>query len=94
MLNTAVVYRKRGLTKGTYKASFLLVDGDRAVTGDLSVDQLRTQAAGQGLTLSCQMPNIEGLLCRMLPGRERAVFDAATARRQLTTLWPEYTSLF
>lgn len=90
MLGTAAVYRKRGLTKGAYKASFLLVDGDRSATGDLSVEQLRTQAAGQGLTLCCQMPNIEGLLCRMLPGRERTVFDATTARRQLLTLWPEY----
>ena len=90
MLNTAVVYRKRGLTKGYYKASFLLVDGDRAVTGDLSVEQLRVRAEAQGMRLCCQTPNIEGLLCRMLPGRERTVFDAATARRQLPILWPEY----
>lgn len=40
MLNTAVVYRKRGLTKGSYKASFLLVDGDRAVTGDLKMQKI------------------------------------------------------
>lgn len=90
MLNTAVVYRKRGLTKGSYKASFLLVDDDRAVTGDLSVDQLRARAADQGLTLCCQTPNIEGLLCRMLPGRERTTLDATAARRQVQTLWPEY----
>jgi hypothetical protein len=90
MLNTAVVYRKRGLTKGSYKASFLLVDGDRAVTGDLSIDQLRIRAEEQGMQLCCQIPNIEGLLCRMLPGRERTTLDATAARRQVQTLWPEY----
>jgi len=41
MLRTALLYRRRGLSKGGYHRSFLIVDGDRADTGDLPIGQLK-----------------------------------------------------
>lgn len=90
MLNTAVRYRERGLNKGEYKDSYLLVDSDRSETGDWDISQLRNEAEKQNIKVCCQNPNIEGVFCRMFLGRENTPVRAEVAQRQLQTLWPEY----
>lgn len=73
MLKQADVYRERGLSNGRYKGSFLLVDEDRATSGDdWSIEKLRQKAFGLNISLCCQRPNFEALLLRMMPGKEHS----------------------
>jgi hypothetical protein len=92
MLNQAASARKKGLAKAPYKASFLLVDEDRTDSGnDWPIHRLRTEAATHKITVCCQRPNLEGVLFRMLPGKEHATFsNSASPLSQLTAAWPNY----
>ena len=91
MLKQAHVYRERGLSNGRYKGSFLLVDEDRATSGDdWSVEKLRGEASSHKIDLCCQRPNFEGLLLRMMPGKERLAPDASGVASQLVSAWPTY----
>jgi hypothetical protein len=91
MLERAVSFRKRGVTKGAYKASFLVVDEDRAAAGDWPISQLKQEAASQNITVCCQRPNLEGMLLRMMPGKENATFTGvSSASQQLVSAWPNY----
>jgi len=92
MLNRAIRYRKQGLSNGRYKQSFLLLDGDRADSGeDWSIDQLKQKAGAKTFILCCQMPNFEGRLLRLFPGKERVrLASAKAALEQLVKQWPDY----
>lgn len=89
MLTRAIVHRKRGL-KRAFKDSFLIVDGDRAESGDCSIDELRRQADRSNIRVCVQQPNQEGLLLRMLPSKERLKPDKESAIRLLRAEWPDY----
>lgn len=91
MLKRARACRERGLSNGKYKGSFLLVDEDRATSGDdWSVEKLRREASSRKIDLCCQRPNFEGLLLRMMPGKERLAPDASGVASQLVSAWPTY----
>lgn len=91
MLKQAHVYRERGLSNGKYKGSFLLVDEDRATSGDdWSIEQLKQEASCHNISLCCQRPNFEALLLRMMPGKERSSRDASAVASQLAAAWPTY----
>ncbi len=78
--------------KDPFKAAFLLLDEDRAQQPqpDWPTERLRSQADSKGLIFCGQKPNFEGLLLRMLPGRERTILPAASVDAQLPTLLPGY----
>lgn len=78
--------------KGVFKAAFLLADEDRALQPqpDWPLTRLRCEADSNGLIFCGQKPNFEGLLLRMLLGRERIVLDAASVDAQLPALLPGY----
>ena len=93
MLREAANFKKRDENqKGAFKQAFLLADEDRARQPhpDWSIVRLRREAASKGLILCGQKPKFEGLLLRMLPGRERIVLDAANVDAQLRVLLPGY----
>ncbi len=78
--------------KDRFKAAFLLLDEDRAQQPqpDWPIERLRSQAASKGLIFCGQRPKFEGLLLRMLPGRERTILSAASVDAQLPILLPGY----
>ncbi|MEQ1889854.1 MAG: hypothetical protein ABL951_11860 [Alphaproteobacteria bacterium] len=90
MLKQAGIFRERGLSNGRYKSSFLLVDEDRANSGDWSVEVLRQKASSQNINVCLQRPNLEGLLLRMILGKERSAPDASGVMPQLVSAWPGY----
>jgi len=91
MLEKAVRgHKHRYRTKGAYRKLFLIVDSDRAAQGDWPLEQLRREAAEHQIIVCVQRPNHEGLLLRMLPGRENETPTAADAERKLAQLWPAY----
>lgn len=90
MLEKAVRYRRRK-ERSKAKASVLLLDEDRATRDDgWTIAQLKAKAAKKGISVCMQIPNQEGLLLRMMPGKERLQPPAPTAHKQLVALWPEY----
>jgi len=91
MLERAISFRKRGLAKAPYKESFLIIDEDRASSGDWSVSRLKQEAAAKKIIVCGQKPNLEGLLVRMMPGKEYATFsNASSSLQQLSSAWPSY----
>jgi hypothetical protein len=90
MLQKAVRLHKRGSRMGTYEARFLIVDGDRATQGDWSIERLRREAAKHNIIVCVQDPNHEGLLLRMMPGRECESPNTASAEKKLKRQWPSY----
>jgi hypothetical protein len=92
MLNDAVRFRKKGLTKGLYHDSFLIVDSDRAGQdpGEWRVEKLKQEAAERGLTVCLQRPNHEAVLCRMTPGYESYVLTPQASEATLKSIWPTY----
>ncbi len=90
MLEKAVRWHKRHCRIGIYQDRFLIVDGDRAVHGDWSIAKLKREAAKHEFTVCVQNPNHEGLLLRMMPGMEREIPDAASAKDRLQSRWPDY----
>lgn len=90
MINKAIKLRQRGLTKGAYKGSFLIVDADRSERGDWSLKQLRSEAAQHQIQVCVQKPNHEGLLLHTLCGEARLNLTAGEAKKRLERMWPEY----
>ena len=73
------------------KASVLLVDGDRAEHDDnWTIAKLAQEAAKENFLLCLQNPNYEGLLLRMMPGKEYVQPPSASAYKELVKLWPSY----
>lgn len=91
MLEGAVRYRKRK-ERQKAKSSILLVDGDRAERGDdgWSLDHLRKQALEHKIIVCVQTPNLEGLLFRLMPGKESLQPSISGVRKQLLSVWPSY----
>lgn len=73
------------------KSSILLVDGDRAERDDgWSLTKLRQEAAKHKFLVCVQNPNLEGLLLRLMPGKESAQPNSANVQAQLRNAWPNY----
>ncbi len=90
MLNNAVRFSLKKDRKKV-KSSILLVDADRANGNDAwSVGQLREAAAKHKFIVVFQLPNLEGLLLRLLPGNEHLQPNATNANGQLRRMWPDY----
>lgn len=90
MLERAACHRIR---KGRNKIKgILIVDTDRAEKNDdgWSIEKLRAEANKQNLYACFQTPNLEGLLLRMLPGKERLQPKYSTVQKQLSKEWKEY----
>jgi hypothetical protein len=90
MLNKALRCRKQK-DRSTVKA-ILVVDADRAERDDgWSIADLKQEASKREMHVSIQSPNQEGLLLRMLPGKEDLQPLASTVKKQLSQYWPEYS---
>ena len=90
MLKEAIKYRG---CKERHKvaSSILLVDADRSEEEDgWSLDRLRREAKKNKITLCLQIPNQEGLLLRMMPGKDNLQPDSISAGKLLKKEWPEY----
>jgi hypothetical protein len=90
MLRNAAIYRDQERRKGHIQAAFLILDEDRAYSGDWPIEQLRRESQKEGFILCGQKPNFEGLLIRMHPGRERTIAVSVNVDTQLLTLFPSY----
>jgi len=93
MLDRAIIYRSRkDKYKGKAKESILIVDTDRADKKDdaWSLEQLITEANKNDFTVCLQKPNLEGVLLRMLPGKEQLSPNASSAHKQLIKEWQHY----
>lgn len=90
MLKNALHHRQRNERRKA-KSSILLVDGDRAERDDgWSLSKLKQEAFKQKLNVCVQNQNQEGLLLRMMPGKEYLQPRAINAQKQLRNLWPDY----
>lgn len=91
MLNRAVQERKRK-ERNKAKHSILLVDADRSKCGDDGwlLSQLKQQASTYNIIVCAQDPNQEGLLLRMMPGKQHLKPNATNTQRQLRTIWQDY----
>ena len=68
----------------------VLLDRDR-VDQDLAAGHdARVLATRYQLELIFQEPNLEGLLLRLHPGQEQRRVAAASAKRELRSVWPDY----
>lgn len=88
MLNNAVRYFKRN--RHIAKSSILLVDADRAKDDHWSHDQLRKAVTEKKFKVIFRHPNLEGVLLRMLPNKERLQPNTAHTYSQLCQAWPVY----
>jgi len=75
---------------GPYRARFIIVDADRADSGDWSIEKLRREASRKSFILCAQRPNHEGLLLRMFSGMHREKATASAVAAQLCVRWPNY----
>lgn len=91
MLEDAIRYRKRK-ERQTAKKTILLIDSDRAERGDdgWSLPQLKQEALKNKIHVCVQNPNLEGLLLRLMPGKENLQPNVSNAYKQLRSLWPNY----
>ncbi len=90
MLEGAIRCRKRK-ERQKAKSSILLVDGDRAERDDgWSLAKLRQEASKHKFVVCVQNPNLEGLLLRLMPGKESLQPDRANVQAQLRNVWPNY----
>ncbi len=90
MLKDALHFRKRN-DRSKAKECILLVDGDRSAQDDgWSLSQLREEAAKHKMTVCVQIPNQEGLLLRMMPGRAALKPNSSIVQEKLRRMWPEY----
>lgn len=90
MLEKAVHYQQRNERRKA-KTSILLIDEDRAEHDDSwSLPQLKSNASKHKIHICVQSPNQEGLLLRMMPGKETLRPHAAYVQKELRSLWPEY----
>ena len=91
MIETAVrLYDKQSKSKGSYRERFLIIDGDRLDSQDWSLNKLKEETERQKFILIVQRPNHEGLLYRMIPGKERDVPTGTLAASKLKAGWPTY----
>ena len=68
----------------------VLLDRDR-IEPDLKAGRdAQAAASGRNLRIIFQDPNLEGLLLRLYPGRERRRVAAGDAMAELRKVWPEY----
>ncbi len=88
--NAVLLHNKQSRNKGPYRERFLVFDADLADAHDWSLEKLRTEAAKAGFTVIAQRPKFEGLLYRMLPGKECDIPSAAKAAAKLKKFWHEY----
>ena len=90
MLEGAIRCRKRK-ERQKAKSSVLLVDGDRAERDDgWSISRLRQEASKHKFTVCVQHPNLEGLLLRLMPGKESLQPDRANVQVLLKSAWSSY----
>lgn len=90
MLAGAIHCRKRK-ERQKAKSSVLLVDGDRAERDDgWSLSKLRQEASKHKITVCVQEPNLEGLLLRLMPGKENLQPDRTNVQALLKSVWPNY----
>lgn len=90
MLEGAIGCRKRK-ERQKAKSSVLLVDGDRAERDDgWSISRLRQEASKHKFTVCVQHPNLEGLLLRLMPGKESLQPDRANVQALLKSAWSSY----
>lgn len=90
MLEGAIRCRKRK-ERQKAKSSILLVDADRAEHDDgWSLFKLRQEALKHQFTVCVQNPNLEGLLLRLMPGKESLQPARANVQAQLRSAWPNY----
>lgn len=93
MLERAIAYRtRREKYKGKAKASIIIVDKDRSDNNDdgWPLEKLQRVANKQDFIVCLQIPNLEGLLFRMFPGKERSKPDMDSAHKQLLKKWRDY----
>ena len=68
----------------------VLLDRDRIEQDMKAGRNARAAAAGRNLEIVFQDPNLEGLMLRLHPGRERRRIMANDATGELRKVWPEY----
>lgn len=92
MLHQAVRHRRYNEKRiGKAKSDILLVDGDRKIQDDgWSLAKFREESLKLKFFPCIQKPNQEGLLLRMLPGKECLQPNPARAYAQLCSFWPQY----
>ncbi|HTH49719.1 MAG TPA: hypothetical protein VMB21_19555 [Candidatus Limnocylindria bacterium] len=91
MYKEAVRLLKREQRKsGDFADRFLILDWDREREDSWSLEKLRSEAAKSKIKAIVQKPNHEGLLLRLLPGKERDCPDAGSVKRKLQIQWPSY----
>ena len=73
-----------------FRESFLVIDSDRAATGDWSTDKVRAHAKELGLIVCFQRPNHEGVILRMFRGNEMSNFSRSSVDHQIQAVWPNY----
>ncbi len=90
MLKSTIHYQKRK-ERQKAKSSILLVDGDRADGDDgWSISQLKQEAFRHNIVVCVQNPNLEGLLLRLMPGKENLQPVGSNVQAQLRSVWPSY----
>lgn len=90
MLEKTIHYRQRK-DRCRAKSSILLVDGDRAEGHDgWSLDRLGQEASKHKIIVCVQNPNLEGLMLRLMPGKESLQPDRANVQALLHNVWPNY----
>ena len=98
MYDKAIKLREKGLKKGKFGHSILLVDSDRSdrndCSGDWSLEQLTVEAAKNHIQVCVQRPNHEGLLFRILSNEDKdkknLSLTPAKTKERLKKIWPEY----
>lgn len=99
MYHKAIKLREKGLRKGKYSCSFLLVDSDRAerndCPGDWPLKKLKAEAAKNHLQICVQYPNYEGLLLRILLNEDKKMLNLTPvkAEKRLKDIWQDYENL-
>jgi len=91
MLEKAVhLHDRNRRNKGAYQNRFLIVDGDRAARGDWSIEQLKQEAEKHAIAVCVQRPNHEGVLFRMMHGKENEIPEVGACMAKLKAHWPNY----
>ena len=90
VVEEAIRHLARHPAKRDIGKRLVLLDRDR-IEQDLKAGRdAQTAASGWNLKILFQDPNLEGLLFRLHPGRERRRTTAGDAMTELRKVWPEY----
>ena len=73
-----------------FRHTLVLLDRDRVSQDREAGRDARVLATRYQLELIFQEPNLEGLLLRLHPGQEQRRVAAASAKRELRSVWPDY----